>query len=277
VRNNLQLGLIPLGDDSGQQVSTFASALASALGASVELHKGVDYRAIVAGMEQGLVDFAWLPPLSAARVARTGAGVPAAIAVRNGTTSYMTGLLTMKTSAIASVADLKGVRAAWVDRESASGYVLIRAELRRLGVSLVDAFSEELFVRSHAEVARALQTGRADVGATAFNGAGGAVQIARLPTGEGLSSDEVRILAHAGPIPSDIFAVRTEVAATALSTLQGALVDARPGDVQRAAKDLMLADGFVRPTHAHRQMIESLYDVLDAGAGRRTVPPASVR
>jgi phosphonate transport system substrate-binding protein len=199
--------------------------------------------------------------------------VAAAVAVRNGTTSYMTGLMTMKTSAIESLADLRGVRAAWVDRESASGYVLIRAALRRAGVSLVDAFSEELFVRSHAQVARALQTGAADVGATCFNAAGGSVQIARLPAGEGLSSDEVRILAQAGPIPSDIFAVRTEVAATALGAVQAALVDARPGDVQRAAKELMLADGFVRPAASHTQMIESLYDLLDAPGSRRSTPP----
>ena len=47
------------------------------------------------------------------------------------------------------------MRAAWVDRQSASGYVFIRAALRAKGVSLVDAFHEDLFLRSHAEVARA--------------------------------------------------------------------------------------------------------------------------
>jgi phosphonate transport system substrate-binding protein len=277
VRSRLQLGLIPLGGDVGQKATAFANALGSALGGTVELHNGVDYRAIVAGMEQGLVDFAWLPPLSAARVVRAGAGVAAAVAVRNGTTSYMTGLMAMKTSPIRSLADLLGVRAAWVDRESASGYVLIRAALKQAGVSLVDAFSEELFVRSHAEVARALQSGRADVGATCFNAAGGEVEIARLPAGDGLASSEVRILAQAGPIPSDIFAVRTEVAVSALPAVQAALVDARPGDVHRAAKDLMQADGFVRPALAHTQMIESLYELLDAPPSRRTAPPPPPR
>ena len=273
MRSRLKLGLIPLGDgpsssegDAGhatRDATRFATALGNALGTTVELHKGADYRAIVAGMEQGYVDFAWLPPLSAARVVRTGAGVPAAIAVRNGTTSYMTGLLAMKSSAIASLADLRGVRAAWVDRESASGYVVIRAALRAAGVSLVDAFADELFVRSHAEVARALQTGRADVGATCFNVAsGGTVQIARLPPGQGLAHDEVRILAQAGPIPSDIFAVRIAVAPSTLATVQAALVDARPGRAHASAMDLMRADGFVRPSEAHSRMITSLFDIL---------------
>ena len=265
MRSRLKLGLIPFGDDAAARarVEAFASSLGAALGATVELHKGVDYRAIVAAMEQGLVDFAWLPPLSAARVVRNGAGVPAAIAVRNASTSYMTGLLSMKTSAIVSLADLKGVRAAWVDRESASGYVVIRAALRASGVSLVSAFAEELFVRSHAEVARALQTGRADVGATCFNVAsGGTVQIARLPAGQALAHDEVRILAQAGPIPSDIFAVRIAVAPSTLATVQAALVDARPGRAHASAMDLMRADGFVRPSEAHSRMITSLFDIL---------------
>ena len=266
MRSRLKLGLIPFGDDAAARarVEAFASSLGAALGATVELHKGVDYRAIVAAMEQGLVDFAWLPPLSAARVVRNGAGVPAAIAVRNASTSYMTGLLSMKTSAIVSLADLKGVRAAWVDRESASGYVVIRAALRASGVSLVSAFAEELFVRSHAEVARALSTGRADVGATCFNASGGVVQLARLPAGEGLSHDDVRILAQAGPIPSDIFAVRTAVAASTLVSVQSALVDARPGPVHRCANELMHADSFVRPTEAHSAMIRSLFALLDS-------------
>jgi phosphonate transport system substrate-binding protein len=176
----------------------------------------------------------------------------------------MTGLLTLKSSRIKELADLRGVRAAWVDRESASGYVVIRAALRAAGVRLVDAFAEELFVRSHAEVARALLSGRADVGATCFNMKGGAVEIARLPPGEGLASDAVRILAQAGPIPSDIFAVRTAVAPSTLATVQSALVDARPGEPHRHAKHLMHADGFARPTSAHTHMIEALYEILDA-------------
>jgi phosphonate transport system substrate-binding protein len=266
VRNRLTLGLIPMGDDpaANERIGAFATSLGSARGANIDLLKGVDYRAIVAAMEQGFVDFAWLPPLSAARVVRSGAAVPAAIAVRNGTTSYMTGLLAMKRGAIRALADVKGVRAAWVDRESASGYVVIRAALRAAGVSLVDAFSEELFVRSHAEVARALQSGRADVGATCFNAAGGVVEIARLPAGEGLSPEDVRILAQAGPIPSDIFAVRTAVAPSTLLTVQSALVDARPAAVQTCASLLMHADGFVRPSDAHSKMIRELFAILDA-------------
>ena len=273
MNRRLRLGLIPLGGDTGasERVRAFADAFGAALGGEVDLHKAGDYRALVAAIDQGLVDFAWLPPLSAARVVRAKSAAPAAIAVRNGTTSYMTGLLTLRSGPIKSLGDLKGVRAAWVDRESASGYVVIRAALRAKGVSLVDAFAEEIFVRSHAEVARALHTGRADVGATCFNFVSGSVEIARSGYRDegGLSHEAVSILAHAGPIPSDIFAVHTSVDAKTVEQVQQALVDVRPAAVHAVAKELMHADGFARPTRIHMKMLESLYEILDAPPSRR--------
>jgi phosphonate transport system substrate-binding protein len=273
VIRRLRLGLIPLGGDTGatERVEAFAEAFGAALGGPVELHKAGDYRALVAAIDQGLVEFAWLPPLSAARVVRAGSAAPAAIAVRNGTTSYMTGLLAMRSGKVKSLADLKGVRAAWVDRESASGYVVIRAALRAKGVSLVDAFSEEIFVRSHAEVARALRNGDADVGATCFNFVSGSVEIARSGYKDegGLPHDAVNILAHAGPIPSDIFAVHTSIDAKMVEAVQHALVDARPVAAHELAKELMHADSFSRPSRIHMKMIESLYEILDAPPSRK--------
>jgi phosphonate transport system substrate-binding protein len=273
VTRRLRLGLIPLGGDTGasQRVAAFAEAFAAALGVdAIEQHKAGDYRALVSAIDQGLVDFAWLPPLSAARVVRAKSAVPAAIAVRNGTTSYMTGLLALRDGKVQSLADLRGVRAAWVDRESASGYVVIRAALRAKGVSLVDAFAEESFVRSHAEVARALRTGAADVGATCFNFVSGSVEIARSGYNDegGLPHTAVSILAHAGPIPSDIFAVHSSIDEKMLAAVQNALVEARPAAVHAFAKDLMHADGFARPSRIHMKMIESLYGILDAPPSR---------
>jgi ABC-type phosphate/phosphonate transport system substrate-binding protein len=160
------------------------------------------------------------------------------------------------------------VRVAWVDRESASGYVLIRAALRAKGVSLVDAFRDELFVRSHAEVARALHEKTADVGATCFNFTANGIEIARSGYDE-LSNDDVHVVAHAGPIPSDIFAVHRSLAINMLPKLQSALVDGQRSDAQAAACRFMHADGFARPNAEHVRMIESLFTVLDTLPSRR--------
>ncbi len=263
----LLLGLIPLADTAGVSRATeFARAIGTLLEETVQLHNAADYRALVAALEQGVAHFAWLPPISAARAARSRAIRPAAIAVRNGTTSYMTGLIALKTGPVKSLGHLKAVRAAWVDRESASGYVVIRAALRAAGVVLADAFREEIFVRSHADVARAVKSGRVDVGATCFSVGSGALAIARTGYRDepDLPSDDIRIVAQAGPIPSDIFAVHASLPEADRKLLESALADGAQEPLQRAARRLMHADAFARATSAHSSMLEKLFELVTA-------------
>lgn len=270
----LRLGLIPVPGRTGEDkiVAQFSDALASVVGVPVEVHRSVDYRVLTSALDQGLVDVAWLPPLAAARTVRTGIAVPAAIAVRSGTTSYMSGLFALASGPVRSLEDLKNLRAAWVDRESASGYVVIRAALRDYGISLTSAFSDELFLRSHAEVARAVKDGEVDVGATCFNFESGSTRISRAGYEEaGLTHAEVRLLGYAGPIPSDIFAVHKRISPGLLATLQGALVDARPAQVHSLAKQWMHSDAFARPTSEHTQMLDSLFSMVKSPL---SVPPA---
>ena len=283
----MRVGLIPQGSGGEERVREFVDALAAALSIDVDVHQAADYRALVSAIDHELVHFAWLPPLSAARALRSGNIVPAAIAVRHGATSYLTGLITRASSGIREVSDLRGVRAAWVDRESASGYVVIRAALRQQGVSLVDAFAEDLFLRSHAEVARAVDSGRADVGATCFNVSHGSVQMARstynaestdsytdrYTAAGGQALTDIHIVAHAGPIPSDIFAVHRSVPTGLLARLQQALIGALPASLFDAAKAMMFADAFARPEPDHFKMLENLYDnVIDT---RTSIAPSA--
>ncbi|MBI2394188.1 MAG: PhnD/SsuA/transferrin family substrate-binding protein [Deltaproteobacteria bacterium] len=271
----LRFGVIPDSDQGYASADRFASALSALIGVPVEVHRAIDYRVLLASLEQGRIELAWVPPLAAARALRAGSVIEVAVTMRSGSSSYYTGLVSLKGGKIESLKDLDGVRAAWVDRESASGYLVIRAALREQGVSLVRAFSEEIFVRSHAEVARAVAEGRVDVGATCFNFVSGTVEIARSGFKDhgGVSDDTFQLLAHAGPIPSDIVAAHRAVPSKWLQLLQSALVDARPASVHEAAKDLVHADGFVRPTVEHRDMLTALLQMVDRPSSGSVLPP----
>jgi phosphonate transport system substrate-binding protein len=256
-----RLGLIPHGGDRDEPEREFVAALASALTRAVQVHRAADYSVVVAGLEQGLVDFAWLPPLPAARATSRRLADPVAVAVRYGETTYRTALIARADSPIRSPAELRGARAAWVDRESAGGYVVLRAALARAGVSLTEAFARESFVRSHAAVARAVLAGEVDVGATCIHqDAAGTARIARSPhaQGEALAEAGLRVVFEAGPIPSDLFAVRCGVAATVRSAVETGLLEGHPERVRAAARALMHADGFAAPTGDHRRMLERL-------------------
>jgi len=259
----LRLGLIPRGEEGDAREREFVAALAVALQSDVEVHHAADYRIVLAGIEQGLVSFAWLPPLVAARATRQRLADPIAVAVRHGTTAYTTVLVTRPDSAIHSVSDLRNVRVAWVDRESASGYAVLRSALARAGVRLTEAFSSEVFVRSHAAVARAVLDGKVDVGATCAHADGSDIRFARSPyAGDaGLTSAQLRPVFEAGPIPSDLFAVRRDLPPRVRSALESALLHALPLRVHSAARALMHADGFTVPTPEHRRMLEALVDV----------------
>jgi phosphate/phosphite/phosphonate ABC transporter binding protein len=264
----LRFGVIPESEQGYAAADRFVTALGAALSAPVEVHRAIDYRVLLASLEQGRIDLAWVPPLAAARAVRAGTITEVAVTMRNGASTYHTGLITLRDSPIQTVQDLRNVRAAWVDRESASGYIVIRAALRAAGVSLVSAFAEEIFVRSHAEVARALAEKRVDVGATCFNFVSGTVEIARSGFKDhgGVRDEAIRLLAHAGPIPADMVAAHRAVPPRWVQLVQTALVDARPHAVHVAAKELVHADGFVRPTHDHRDMLGSLLDSMERPA-----------
>lgn len=271
----LRFGVIPDSEQGYASADRFASALSALIGVPVEVHRAIDYRVLLASLEQGRIELAWVPPLAAARALRAGSVIELAVTMRNGSSSYYTGLITLKDGRFRSLQDLVGARAAWVDRESASGYIVIRAALREQGVSLVRAFSDEIFVRSHAEVARAVAEGRVDVGATCFNFVSGTVEIARSGFKDhgGVRDDAIHLLAHAGPIPSDIVAAHRSVPARWLQLLQTALIDARPASVHEAAKDLVHADGFVRPTLEHRDMLAALLQMVDRPTAGSVPPP----
>jgi phosphonate transport system substrate-binding protein len=256
----LRFGLIPRGDQGGESERAFVTATAQALGREVEVHRAADYRVVLTGLEQRLVDFAWLPPLVGARAVRAKVADPVAIVMRYGDTEYRTALVARSDSRLHGVSDLRGLRVAWVDRESASGYSVLRAALTRAGVHLTDAFAHESFLRSHAAVARAVLQGDVDVGATCGHADEGGVRFARSPfAGDaGIASDQLRAIFEAGPIPSDLFAVRSGVAAGVRVAIERALLHGIPQTMHAAARALAHADGFERPTPEHRRQLDAL-------------------
>ena len=196
--------------------------------------------------------------------------------------SIMTSLFSLRSSAIHSLEDLRSVRVAWVDRDSASGYAVVRHALRVAGLVLTDAFRDELFLRSHAEVCRAVKEGRAEVGATCFYAEGTRLRIATSghESNIGLRDADVRILCQAGPIPSDIFAAHHSVPTRALVTLDRSLIqEGSAGELAKRTMVVMRADSFARPTPSHMQMLDTLYETIIAPRSnpppRSAVPPRS--
>jgi phosphonate transport system substrate-binding protein len=93
---------------------------------------------------------------------------------------------------------------AWVDPESASGYLVPRVHLASLGLDPSTFFGEEIFCDTHRGVVDGVLHGLADIGATYCQlDPKGKVITAAWTLNDGSSIRPVDLIASAGPIPND--------------------------------------------------------------------------
>jgi phosphate/phosphite/phosphonate ABC transporter binding protein len=275
----LRLGFIPVADSEALRadVEDFAEALGASIGDRVKPLLAPDYKSLLTALERNIAQIAWVPPVLAARAVRGGKVVPAAVAVRSGASAYSSALIARAGSPITKLDDLASLRAAWVDRDSAGGYLVIRAALAAAGVELSRAFDSDSFVGTHEEVARAVLERKADVGATYFTCHPGTKSIARAGWRDVADDDAFRIVFSAGPIPADFLGVHASLAGARLEAIQRVLVggDGAGGDngdqVRRIARRLFQTDGFARPTEEHLTSLETLLAGLEPPAKRTSV------
>jgi phosphonate transport system substrate-binding protein len=243
----------------GPELDRFCEVLGAAAGCEVTAHELADYSDLLDAMQAGDVDIAWLPPVVALHATSRGKTVPIALPVRGGSAFYSTALFTRPDSRIRGLADLKGASAAWVDRHSAAGYLVIRASLRQRGIDPTHLFSSETFHGSHAAVGKAVLEGAADVGASFVH-----LDPRRSrPRRAGWGDAPVRMLATAGPIPSDVIAATIRTPVLKIRAVQRALVTPPSEEMQAAAAALFGAEGFMEVSSEHLAPIQDLLAHLD--------------
>jgi phosphate/phosphite/phosphonate ABC transporter binding protein len=226
VSERLVLGLVPSARlrERDPRIRTFVHALGDRAGLYVIERAVSTYEELEREMTVAHIDIAWLPPLLFARLERDAVAVAIASRAEERNT-YASVLVAREGSSITTIADLAGRTIAWVDRLSASGYVVPRLGLVARGVSPEATFACEFFAGSHAEALRAVLEGRADVAAT-FAHLGERGEVVRGPWTEiGVRGEAVRIVATLGDIPLDLIAARTSVPEDIRQKLARALVE----------------------------------------------------
>lgn len=184
-----------------------------------------DYTALVESISEGEVDFAWMPPISFVRAAERGVGV-VALASRFGRPMYESAIVVRADSPLVDIDDLVGRTIAYVDRESASGY-LFAADLigRELGKP-ARVFREQHFQGSHKAVTDAVRNKWIDAGVTYLvrDTQGRIVHSGWLDLAEP-QQVPMRVLATTAPIPCDAIAHRPGLATGLVDRLANTLVD----------------------------------------------------
>jgi phosphate/phosphite/phosphonate ABC transporter binding protein len=167
------------------------------------------YAALAKRIREGAIDVAWLPPVLYVALERDGIVTPLVSNHRAGEAAFHGVLLVRATAPVHTLDGLRGMRVAWVDPCSASGYVMPRIQLAALGIDPRTTFAEEIFTGSHDAAVRAVVEAEADVTATfaRIDGAGHVTSGSWSQVPEARA--QVRVLWTLGAIPSDVIAART--------------------------------------------------------------------
>jgi phosphate/phosphite/phosphonate ABC transporter binding protein len=235
------------GSSSSQRdrFARFAEILGKRTRLEVQIFESSSYEELATAVVSGYVDVAWLPPIPFLALAKHEAVVPLASLHRGGRATFQSVLVVRADSRFRDARDLVGARAAWVDRYSASGFVVPRVALSHMGIDARTAFPQQRFWRSHDTVARVVAAGRADFGAT-YAGIDENGEIAR---GAWLdvkgAGDDIRVLSMLGEIPGDVVAAHAGMPAAKQQRIAEALVAiSRDGASRLLANDTFGVEAF---------------------------------
>jgi phosphate/phosphite/phosphonate ABC transporter binding protein len=202
----------------------FAAALEKQLGAPVAVAVTYDYSMLLKTLLTGGAELAWMPPLIHARAVAAGAKL-VALSQRGGVLGYHSALLVRGDSAYQRIADLRGVRVAWVDKASASGYLFPRLHLIAAGLEPQTAFASERFFGSATSACRAVTHGEADLCACFLPTASSKPDAQREVEATFNTGKTLRVLDVTARIPPDGFAVSPSLDAAISGQIRSTLLN----------------------------------------------------
>jgi phosphonate transport system substrate-binding protein len=138
-----------------------AKRLGEALARLVTIDVATSYQALGDAVLSGEALAAWAPPIVCARIEIAGGRVVLR-AERSGAASYRAALV-MRTGELFDVDRARDLRAAWVDEDSAGGYLLARSYLAARHVDAWSGFQAAHFFGSYRAALDAVAAGQADI------------------------------------------------------------------------------------------------------------------
>jgi phosphonate transport system substrate-binding protein len=205
------MGPVARGEPRAKAADRFGVMLMALLRKRIDVQVTATYDDLLALIASGEAQLAWLPPAVFVR-AHDGHGAELLVGgVRERSTRFRGALFVKSERRWASPEDLRGLRVAWVDRISCSGYLFPRLALRDRGIDPDLHFAAQHLLGDHAAVARAVALGTADVGATFVAEATPGGGRTRRHAGWSLEVDPgiMREVLVTDPIPADTICAST--------------------------------------------------------------------
>ncbi|MFO0572083.1 MAG: PhnD/SsuA/transferrin family substrate-binding protein [Polyangiaceae bacterium] len=274
-KGTLAFGVVTNDPARRSWLKSACEVLSRKVGAVVYPQVARSYPDLSAAISGGTVDLAWTPPLVAANLMGIRAVTVVAVSRRDNAAQYRSIVFVRRDSGIGRAEDLRDKHVAWVDRTSASGYVVPCIWLRDHALDPETLFARQSFLGTHGAVARAVLGREADAGATfaLFSSGLRATVEAGWTEIDPSSADEVRMLINAGSVPADCIAASTRLGKEMCARLEHAFCGLAEQDVGVFRKALG-ADGYLRCPADYMQSLRRL-ELEASRAVRRSIAPPS--
>jgi len=186
----VRLGVLPSDSEANlrRKYQPVTAYLSAGLSRPVELVIATTYDSVGELLDQGKVELAWLSGVSFLREQRRHRLAPLAAVSRRGKTTYHGVIVARAGSGIHSLADLKGKRFAYVDRDSGSGFLAPNRMFAAAGLDPLHDLAQVRFTYSHGESIRCVRAGEVDAAAVH----------------EGAAEPGLEVIATSGPLEPDI-------------------------------------------------------------------------
>jgi phosphate/phosphite/phosphonate ABC transporter binding protein len=198
-----------------------------------------DYQGILTKLGRGEIDIGWLGSLPYVDGKEQFKLKPLVKPVRFDTVDYRGVIITRQDSGIKSLADLKGKKFAWVEKESASGYIFPRALIIEAGVNPEKDFVEHTFLNKHDAVVLNVYLGKYDAGACYDD--------ARKTLKDANKMNELTILARTQNIANEPIVCREDFPADLAERIRQAFLKLDKNNIihKKVMEDLTDVQGFV--------------------------------
>ena len=204
----LTMGFVPSqdADKIATTVQPLADRLSEILGVPVKAQVMTDYTALVEGMRTQRIDIGFLPPFGFVQ-AEERANVEVILkSIRNGSDSYRAQInarADLDADTLEEMIALEGLRWAYADPTSTSGYLFPGSTFMTLGVEDLDTHFRQITSGGHDNALKAILDGQADI-ATTFEDARD-----RLETDFPNVKQDIKVIGYTEPIPNDTISLRS--------------------------------------------------------------------
>ena len=217
----IRLGILG-GENEADRIGRYGDygrLIEETFGVPVRLFQASDYSGVVQAFAGKHIEMASMSPASyAASWMESNGNVEPILVTQeaDGSTSYIAVMYTRADSGITTIEQMRGRTMAWADPNSASGYLIPRAELRAAGINPDQYFSRTGFAGGHEQAIVAVMGRQFDAGVTWASGIGEVSEgftrgMLRATAEKGLlNMRDLRIIWQSRPIKNGPIVVRKD-------------------------------------------------------------------